>query len=496
MKTKLFPFAAIAFVMASCSSEDVIETNPDPKGDALSFSIAVGHSRAVETKPENLGNFAVVAKGVHPHGSVYDSFLIGGAGGTNDGSIGGITAKKAENGNWGFDSPVYWPTSIDDVLFWAYTCSQKTVKDNGTSSISDVLPSGAYYQFESNDAWIKDFSPEKAVLTENRDDGVWADGFFQKDLLGAFKQAKRTGGSVVTLNFNHMLSQISIKASSNAKADTDHRIVRIKGAWIVNTQDKANLKSGYVWSSVDKTAADNAAWTDFGVKDDNDDNNNKKFTAYGSFYKKPLVLDDEDDELDLLQDGGSLMLIPQTIKEWDKKTTSWDADATEKANAYILLLCRVELMHKGDTHLSNPGDIEIDDIVAYSGYHYHQQFPVNASSKFNEGEYGFVCVPVGTTFEMGKKYTFNLDICGKDSGAGNYPPDGTGYDYSSLYPAGHSFASQLGASNPVALNVVSRPSKKNVGDVVLDGAIEFKVEIEPWAAPGEDWKDGDLTFSK
>ena len=488
MKTKLFPFAAIAFVMASCSSEDVIETNPDPKGDALSFSIAVGHSRAVETKRENLGNFAVVAKGVHPHGSVYDSFLIGGSGGTDDGSVGGMTAKKAENGNWGFDSPVYWPTSIDDVLFWAYTCSQETDGD-----ISDVLPSGAYYQFESNDAWIKDFSPEKAVLTENRDDGVWADGFFQKDLLGAFTQAKRTGGSVVTLNFKHMLSQISIKASSNAKADTDHRIVRIKGAWIVNTQDKANLESGYVWSSDDRKAADNAAWTDFGVK-----NSSKKFTAYGSFYKTPLVLDDDTDNFDLLQDGGSLMLIPQTIKAWDKKTTSWDATATEKKNAYILLLCRVELKHKGDTHTSNPGDTQIDDIVAYSGYHYHQQFPVNTLSQFNEGEYGFVCVPVGTTFEMGKKYTFNLDICGKDSGAGNYPPDGEDYDYSSLYHRNHSFASQLTneEDKPVALTVVSRPTAKNVGDVVLDGAIEFKVTIEPWAAADADWKDGDLTFSK
>lgn len=486
MKTKLFPFAAIAFVMASCSSEDVIETNPDPKGDALSFSIAVGHSRAVETKPENLGNFAVVAKGVHPHGSVYDSFLIGGSGGTDAGSVGGMTAKKAENGNWGFDSPVYWPTSIDDVLFWAYTCSQETDGD-----ISDVLPSGAYYQFESNDAWIKNFFPEEAVLAENRSDGVWADGFFQKDLLGAFKQAKRTGGSVVTLNFKHMLSQISIKASSKAKADTDHRIVRIKGAWIVNTQDKANLKSGYKWS--DGTADDNAAWTALGVKDDS-----KKFTAYGSFYSKPLILDDEDDELDLLQEGGSLMLIPQTIKAWDKTTTSWDATATEKKNAYILLLCRVELKHEGDTHPSNPGDTQIDDIVAYSGYHYHQQFPVNASSKFNEGEYGFVCVPVGTTFEMGKKYTFNLDICGKDSGAGNYPPDGKDYDYSSLYPRDHSFASQLTneENKPVALTVVSRPTAKNVGDVVLDGAIEFNVKIEPWAAAGEDWKDGDLTFSK
>ena len=112
MKKRLLPFAAMAAILASCSSENVLETNPDPTGQALSFSIAVGHTRATETTINNLGNFAVVAKGVHPHGGVYDHFLIG------DASAGETVYHKDDE--WKLDRNVYWPTSIDNALFPYY----------------------------------------------------------------------------------------------------------------------------------------------------------------------------------------------------------------------------------------------------------------------------------------------------------------------------------------------------------------------------------------
>ena len=54
MKKRLIPLAVLAAAMASCSSDDVIEANPDPSGNALTFSIAVGHSRATPTDITNL----------------------------------------------------------------------------------------------------------------------------------------------------------------------------------------------------------------------------------------------------------------------------------------------------------------------------------------------------------------------------------------------------------------------------------------------------------
>ncbi len=90
--------------------------------------------------------------------------------------------------------------------------------------------------------------------------------------------------------------------------------------------------------------------------------------------------------------GSSLMIIPQT-------TTAWTKKADDKTGAYILLLCRVELEHPGTTHT---GSDNIDDVGIHGTNHYHQQFPVNEENKFDASEYGFVCVPLGTKWEMGK----------------------------------------------------------------------------------------------
>ena len=121
MKIRLFPFAAVAVVMASCSNEDVMELNPDPAGDALSFSIAVSHSRATETKIDNLGNFCVVAKGIHPHGGVYDNYLIGG-------KDGGLLARKPPSmvNTYGLLIKTYIGRLLLPVLFFGLITALRT----------------------------------------------------------------------------------------------------------------------------------------------------------------------------------------------------------------------------------------------------------------------------------------------------------------------------------------------------------------------------------
>lgn len=464
MKKRLIPFAVMALAMASCSSDDVVDVNPDPSGDALSFSIAVGHSRATETKLDNLGDFNVVAKGVHPHGGIYDNFLIGEVGETG-GVSGELATREGTSNTWKLDRNVYWPTSIDKALFWAWTCSQ--VNGSGKSA---VLPSGTF-SFDNSAKTLKvaDFTPAKADLTAGATDGLWADGLNQVDFVTAFTQAART--STVTLNFEHALSQISIQAKSDGKLSNDHRIVRIKGAWLVNTCDKATLESTYDW--VDNTAKHTLGWKDAVVQN--------AYSAYGSFYKTPKVLSNSTATEDLLENGRSLMLIPQTIEKWTLKS---DATNTAK-NAYILLLCRVELEHDGTAHSGSAEDA--DDIDIYEGKHYHQQFPVNSDNKFVENEYGFVCVPVATTFESGKKYTFTLDICGEKSGAGYYPPEQT---FSALLPTDKTFTSNWNKAYD-DLIIAARPDGKEVGDLVLDEPIKFNVTVSDWK-DNTGWTDGNI----
>lgn len=472
MKIRLIPFAAIAVMMASCSSEDVMEINPDPSGDALTFSIAVDRSRATETKLDNLGNFNVVAKGIHPHGGLYDNFLIGA-------ENGGKTATRDGNSSiWKLADNVYWPTSMTSAVFWAYTFSQLSGE-----TTTPIMPDGVSFGFDTDGATprITGFSPVKADLTAPANAGYWNDGDAQTDMLVAFTQQNRSvSASNVELNFEHALSQIEINAQSADKLDSDHRIVRIKGAWIVNTKDKAELSARFelkdeeVEGGEDKKVATAATrWENYSFKDDGD------FSAFGSFYSTPLVLDKNQNSLNLL--GSSLMIIPQTLTAWDKKAVS------SNNGAYILLLCRVELQHDGVAH---DGSANTDDVKIYNGKHYHQQFPVNAENKFDESEYGFVCVPVGTTLAMGKKYVFTLDICGSKTGAGIYPPNMV-EDFASLVPVNKEFTSGFGG-DLVELKIVER-AVKEVGDPVLDEPIQFSVKVSDWS---EDkyWTDGGVAL--
>lgn len=477
MKKRLIPFAAVAVIMASCSSEDVLEVNPEPAGQPLSFSIAVGHTRATETTILNLGDFNVAAKGVHPSGGVFNNFLIGSA---NDGEL--ASKDNTTSGVWKLGRDVYWPTSVDDALFWAWTCSQV---ESGTPSA--VLPSGTTFEFSSTSPslQVKDFSPAKADLSGAADaSGMWADGLKQVDFVTAFAQARKTAN--VPLKFGHVLSQIDIVAASEEKAKDDHRIVRIKGAWLVNTKDKANLVSGFDWDTDNKKAEHALDWEEYGFKEGG-------FSAYGSFYKEPIVLDGKS-SVNLL--GGArgesrtLMLIPQSITGWDLKPIN---DTNEnKEQAYILLLCRVELEHAGKTHTGT--DLQDADVAIHGENHYHQQFPVNDTKQFAENEYGFVCVPVTADFKMGMRYRFKLDICGGSSGAGNYPPEADFIDFKELLPKDLTFTTNWDTNT--TLTIVGRPQKdpndpdyKVVGSPVLNDPIKFKVEFTDWST---DWTEGEV----
>lgn len=485
MKLRLILFAVTAAMMAACSSEDEVAVNPDPHGDALTFSTSVGHSRATETNIGNLGNFAVVAKGVHPSGTIYDNYLIG------SGNGGAVATKDPGSTNiWKLADNVYWPTSTPYAVFWAYTFSQV----NG-SKTSAVLPDGVTFSLETAakpTAKLSGFTPVKnALVPQSGNYNNWDDGAEQTDMLVAFTSQQRVeGASNVALNFHHVLSQVRIQATSTDKSTSDHRIVKIKGAWLVNARDKADFTAKYDWDETENKAIVSDEWINHSLSSNN-------FSAYGSFFRKPVVLGRKTNanaEVDVqkLVDK-SLMLIPQTLEEWNKNQTPEGTVAENNHGAYILLLCRVELEHEGKSH---EGATDLADVKVVGNMHYHQQFPVNAENKFDDAEYGFVAVPVGTTFEPNKKYLYTLNICGAASGAGNYPPDLI-EKFKTLVPkAGDKpneydkFAPRDGEEQ-IYLKLVARGDVKKVGDPVLDEPIQFTVSVGDWDGT---WTSGNVKF--
>ena len=479
------PAAMLAglFLASSCASDIETDVNPDPQGNSLNFTASVGSStRAEEINIDNLGDFAVMARGMHPDGVLYDSYLIGSDAGGEIAHFTSMSSSDAKKGTWNLDRKVYWPETFDQVLFIGWTTLKRDRDGKSESSPNGVLPAGAVFSITGDKPSISGFNPLKADLSANPGNGIWADGAGQKDLVIAFKQEKRSPQSTVALNFRHALTQVSIVAGQKGKDDaTDHRIVKVKGAWLVNAAESGTLTATII---ANKEQSENStAWTA------------ARRETYGSYYKDIITLKTNGKD-DLLR--STLMLVPQSL-------TAWDGKSATTTGAYIMLLCRVELEHDGTTHTGS----DITDIAIAGGKHYHQLFPVN-ETKYDGSEYGFVCIPVSTDWAdsvegkedskgAGMHYTYNLDICGMDSGAGVYPPisDGTAL-VAKLIPSGatvNAYVLNGGVyeDKEVGLKVVTtRPGNKNIGSPVLDEPIKFSVTVGAWDDSEENWKDGTM----
>lgn len=474
MDNRLITFAVTAAIcLASCSNDEVMEQNSDPKGKAITFYAKVGHStRAVETEYSNLGNFYVFAKSVHPDGSLYSAYLVGSE---SDNKFNPETAERKDEtstgsegsttvSTWSLGHDVYLPSGINDAVFWAFTDGQKGKEP--------ILSSGTISFNHTTGPVITGYTPATAGNNslESEEQTIWADGSQQKDLVSAFGQAKQSGtlSNIINLNFNHLLSQVTINAAQKAKADNDHRIVKVKGAWIVNVKNMADLSAGYKYA--EGKGADHPSWS---IPED------ATFTQYGTYFKNPIDLssytgNNENGWRDLT--FSSLMLIPQENSKWNAAD---DSDFKGTETAYIMLLCRVELKHAGDKH--EGADVDDGDIHTENGYHYHQQFPVNAEKTYNPNEYGLTCIPVPINWEKGIHYTFNLDICGSKSGAGVYPPAYVEDDIKNLI---------IPVTERKNITITTIPAGKNPGDPVLDEPIKFTVEVNEWIDDDEPWSNG------
>lgn len=411
MNTKLNFGMAMLFLAVTSCSSDELEMVN--QGPEITFNTSV--SRATETTLSNLDEFYV-----YGHAEGYETLFIN-----------GLTASKGSisdgKGYYKLSEIKYWPNEIENIDFWAISGAEKKDITINTSDQHIV------------------FSP-KSYIKADADNNSGKD---HKDLIVAYKRAQSPH---VELTFHHVLSQISVKASAGDKdANDGNHIVKIKGAWLMNIEGTATV------------TCNNLSWGSFNTS-----------TIYGHEFTEPTTLIHEAKGLLDKDKNSNLMLIPQPLKEWNLS-----ADGTSSnGGAYILLLCRVELKHPGAQHPTGNDNAVFSDSIS----HYHQLFPYCAT--YDQYAYGYTCVPLnkqaaeGATapeWLKGKRYTYDLNICGKNSGAGIYPPV---KELEKLVHVG-----KRGIYTYI-LGPNGAPDKE-AGDPVLTDPIDFNVTVY-------DWKDDDV----
>lgn len=483
MKIKLTALTMLAMTVAtSCSNDELVETNSRPEGEAIDFRPSVEWaSRAEITRLQNLGNFYVFAKGVHPtSGALYKTFMVGNTE-TGEPAIATRSSLASESGTWKLNEEVYWPTGIETAIFWAFT-DRKYNEDKGQPG--PCISSGSVKFLQTFGPQIENYTPFKADLTAPIGEyNGWFDGDYQRDLVSAFRQ--QTKNPHVNLNFHHLLSQIEITMESkHTSQEVEMRTMKVKGAWIVNVASMGSLNAGFTYDETTRIAKDAPSW-----------NLGSNIDQYGTYYYGdaetgarvvPIVVNGTPSPLNALgkEGHGNLMLIPQT-------RTPWDGVSETTEGTYLLLLCRVDYAHLGE--ITADPDNEAVSGTNKDGIHYHQLFPV--TKYYDDDAYGLTAIPIPVDWEMGKKYTYHLDVCGENSGAGKYPPniptDPEELDeYLKTFIAGEFVTNSEKNPNPTITNIITtRPNGKGTGDYVLDDPIQFNVTVMDWENAGT-WVNG------
>ncbi|WP_288242839.1 fimbrillin family protein [uncultured Bacteroides sp.] len=409
--------AMLSMALASCTTDELKEVY---QGEKISFTTRM--TRAVATTTNNLKAFRVYADA-----DGYPDWFIDGDTARRDGNSNIFSILSKTGGSY------FWPSDVKKIKFWAYGPIDP---DNSENSIN-IKPN-----MTVGTQSFEHFSPSS---DDDKDKKHMIDGGkSHKDFIVAYAEAERGGtntdGTTVELHFNHALSQIVVKA----KCPDVEKNVKIRGAWLMNVKSTGLLvfQDGYVNNMKWTTTADlgNYGVTLGSVKE----------VTPRTDYSFLIGSNDE-------ENNTSLMLVPQK----DDAVDMWNPDSNPDG-AYILLLCRVEAVHKGATHTGG----STDDVLVEGNKHIHQLFPVR--DKYNAKEYGYTCVAIEPDWEPGKKYVYNLEFCGPKSGAGVYPPENVGS------------TPGLPANGEDLEIVTKRPDDKNVGDPVLDNPIKFKVDVIDW----------------
>ena len=401
----LIPFAAVA--LASCSNESIdSQEKRVALSDAAALNIAPavqGTTRGTVKTDANLTEFHVEAKGDAPFWTVTPA---GTAIVTTTGSIN----YNVEPNNFEADVKL---------------SSGKWIIGDGTKDY--------YWSSKGMSATFTAWAPSTFNVAQSYE--VKPNIADQEDLLVAYNAG--TGAdftSGVPLNFQHVMSQVIIKALNK---DADKLQIEVAGVKLTNikntgklTLPKASTASGtFSWESADapswSTESGTASYTANGT------------TAVASNLTTISTLTGSASQLT----SEPFLLMPQTQTKADLSVT----DPSNITGAYFSVLVRVT--QKSDSKQIYP--------------------TLNSSSSKNAADYfAYVAIPVDIDWKPGYKYTYTLNF--SSTGIGKADPNNA--------------ADQPGDGYPVGSNEGVDP-----GDDILDGPVKlyFTVTVEDWIDGGD-----------
>ena len=383
MKKAFYMMAAAAIALSSCSSE---ETTDVAKSSNITFRSAVGfNTRGVEmTNADGYKMTKMTVSAFDESGAEFFKNYV----------------FKEKNGEFTSSERPSWPNH-GSLNFVAY-------------SHSGGDWTGAAPVLKKDGATIAAFSPKSAIGEQL--DVVFAQG-------KGDKASHEANG--LLLNFDHILSQIKIKA----KHSSDTYTYQVKG-----------IRIAYVGGSADytfnpaKTDATKHTWTAPAAKN----------VVYEKVFDQAVSLT-KDATVDLTDkcnaDGkvGGAMLIPQTLTVWNGTDVATNKTDDFSGKAYISLLINVK---RGATSIYPSGDTD--------------------GTKFG---WAAVAIPADAdqtttaSWVAGNKYIYTLNLT---NGCGQVDPVDPGTDVNP------------GGADP------AKPKDPNKGDKIFGKEIKFTVNVVDW----------------
>ena len=378
MKLKLFLIAASAMALASCSSDEVVQSNEN--ANAIQFSVVANNaSRAADywcnnSKPNQFNVWAAV-----------------------DGKTYFANESYSKQGEvWAIDGNLrYWPDASTNVSFYAAKVFDENTPKNQFATVT----------------WKPDGGSTIAMKTD-------ASASKQNDLLYAYTvQHRPDAGGKVPMNFRHALSQIVFYAQNlneNIYVTIDEVVVcniNSVGTFtfpttVTDTPVTGHKQEGDLgtvaatsvgkWTSTTPYSASTDVFTPVALQQ-------IKITGEGeSAVRTQAPKSNLTDNTTESSYGNSLLLIPQHVDAWDATSASKKAPAAEgQTGAYFKVKCTIQNVAAGDGTAAVTGDVYLWGASGATKYIY---------------------LPVEINWETGKKYIYTFKFLPK--GHGGYEEDG------------------------------------------------------------------------